>query len=132
MLGDNKAMASFSVDNVPQAEEFYGTTLGLSVEGESGVLWLHLTDGYDVLIYPKVDHIPASYTILNFVVDDIDEAVDGLVERGVKFLRYDDLGTDERGIVRGTEREIAWFVDRAGNNLSVVQFKIPLRADGGS
>lgn len=132
MLGDNKAMASFSVDSIEEAEEFYGGTLGLRVKGESGALLLHLTDGYDVLIYSKPDHIPASFTILNFVVEDIDEAVDGLLERGVRFLRYDDLGTDERGIVRGPEREIAWFVDPAGNNLSVVQFRTPLPADGGS
>ncbi len=96
MLGDNKAMASFSVDSIEEAEEFYGGTLGVRVEGDSGALWLHLTDGYDVLIYAKPDHIPASYTILNFVVEDIDEAVDRLRERGVRLLRYDMLGTDGR------------------------------------
>lgn len=132
MLGDNKAMASFSVDSIEEATEFYRGTLGLRVQGESGALLLHLADGYDVLIYSKPNHIPASFTVLNFVVEDIDEAVDGLVERGVRFLRYDDLGTDERGIARGPEREIAWFVDPAGNNLSVVQFKTPLPSDGGS
>ncbi len=129
MLGDNKAMASFSVDNIVEAEEFYGETLGLKVKGESGALLLYLTGGYDVLIYSKPDHIPASFTVLNFVVEDIDEAVDGLLERGVRFLRYDELGTDERGIVRGPEREIAWFADPAGNNLAVVQFKTPLPLD---
>lgn len=131
MLGGNKAVASFSVDSIEEAEEFYGGTLGVAVDGESGALWLHLDGGCDVLIYPKPDHIPASFTILNFVVEDIDKAVDGLLERGVRFLRFDELGTDERGIVRGPEREIAWFVDPAGNNLSVVEFKKPLTADGG-
>jgi len=132
MLGDNKAMASFSVDSIEEAEEFYGGTLGVKVEGDSGALWLHLTDGYDVLIYAKPDHVPASYTILNFVVEDIDEAVDRLLERGVRLLRYETLGTDERGIVRGPEREIAWFVDPAGNNLSVAQFKTPFKQRGDS
>ncbi len=132
MFGDNKAIASFSVDSIEDAEKFYGEVLGVSVEGDSGALWLHLSDGYDVLVYSKPNHLPASFTVLNFVVEDIDEAVDGLLERGVRFLRYDDLGTDERGVARGPERELAWFVDPAGNNLSVVQFKTPLVADGGS
>lgn len=104
----------------------------MNVEADSGALWLHLAGGYDVLIYTKPDHIPASYTILNFVVEDIDSAVNGLLERGVRFLRYDELGTDERGIVRGPQREIAWFCDPAGNNLSVVQFKTPKPGSVGS
>lgn len=131
MLGGNKAIASFSVDSIEEAEEFYGGTLGVRVEGDAGALWLHLDGGYDVLIYPKADHIPASFTVLNFVVEGIDAAVDALLERGVRFLRFDDLGTDERAIVRGAEREIAWFVDPAGNNLSVVEFKTPLTGNGG-
>lgn len=132
MLGDNKAAASFSVDDIAEAERFYGETLGVNVEADSGALWLHLAGDYVVLIYPKPDHIPASYTILNFVVEDVDNAVDGLRERGVRFLRYDAPGTDDRGIVRGPQREIAWFSDPAGNNLSVVQFKTPVPAFAGS
>jgi predicted enzyme related to lactoylglutathione lyase len=120
MLGDTRAMASFSVDDVTAAREFYGETLGLTVSEDSGALWLHLAGEYDMLIYPKPDHIPASYTILNFAVEDIDEAVDGLVARGVRFLRFDEFGADDKGIVRGPRREIAWFSDPAGNVLSVV------------
>ena len=84
---------------------------------------LHPVGGNGILVYPKPDHVPATFTLLNFVVSDIDKAVDTLSEAGVPFLRYDNLGTDPKGIVRGPDREIAWFIDPAGNNHSVVEFK---------
>jgi catechol 2,3-dioxygenase-like lactoylglutathione lyase family enzyme len=127
-----KVLTSFSVDDVPKAQKFYGETLGLTLSEESGALLLHLSGGNDTLIYPKPDHIPASYTVLNFVVTEIDSAVDRLVERGVRFLRYDEFGADDKGIVRGPDREIAWFSDPAGNVHSVGQFKTPLPIQGDS
>jgi len=121
-----KVLTSFSVDDVPKAQTFYGETLGLTFSEDSGALLLHLSGGNDTLIYPKPDHIPASYTLLNFVVADIDRAVDQLIAGGVRFLRYDEFGADDKGIVRGPDREIAWFSDPAGNIHSVAQFKTPL------
>ena len=132
MLEAAKAMASFSVDDVPRAREFYADRLGVRVSDDSGALVLHLAGEYDMLIYPKPDHIPASYTILNFVVEDIDTAVDSLLTRGVRFLRYDEFGADDKGIVRGPDREIAWFSDPAGNILSVVHPIAPSAEAGGS
>ena len=126
-----RMLTSFSVDDVPKAQKFYGETLGLTVSEESGALLLHVT-GADTLIYPKPDHIPASYTLLNFVVADIDRAVEQLIARGVRFLRYDEFGADDKGIVRGPDREIAWFSDPAGNIHSVAQFKRPLPVQGDS
>lgn len=127
MLGNSKVVASFSVDDVPKAQSFYAEKLGLKTSGESGALFLHLSGGQDVLIYPKPDHIPASFTLLNFVVDDIDAAVDALSASGVRFLRYDEYGADEKGIVRGPERDMAWFTDPAGNNHAVAHPKTPSR-----
>lgn len=127
-----KTLTSFSVDDVPKAQRFYGETLGLNVSEQSGALLLHLSGGNDILIYPKPDHIPASYTVLNFVVADIDTAVDWLVARGVRFLRYDEFGADDKGIVRGPDRDIAWFSDPAGNIHSVGQFKVPSPVQGDS
>lgn len=124
-----RAMTSFSVDDVDTAAEFYQNQLGIEperLEGDredGGVLILHLVGGNDTLVYPKPDHVPATYTILNFVVADIDDAVSSLTEAGVPFLRYDDYGTDDKGIMRGPDREIAWFTDPAGNIHSVVEFK---------
>jgi len=132
MFEYTKVVTSFSVDDVPTAERFYGGTLGLTVSAESGALLLHLPGGHDTLIYPKPDHIPASYTVLNFVVADIDSALDRLVERGVRFLRYDEFNADDKGIVRGPDRDIAWFADPAGNVHSVGQFKTPLPVQGDS
>jgi len=126
MFEYTKVLTSFSVDDVPKAQRFYSETLGLKVSEQAGVLLLHLSGGNDTLIYPKPDHIPASYTILNFVVAEIDRAVDQLVAGGVRFLRYDEFGADDRGIVRGPDRDIAWFSDPAGNIHSVGQFKTPL------
>jgi catechol 2,3-dioxygenase-like lactoylglutathione lyase family enzyme len=121
MFENTKAFSGFSVDDVPKAKAFYGDTLGLRVSEENGLLTLHLAGGTDVLVYPKPHHTPAEFTILNFPVDDIEVAVDELVERGVRFERYDGIETDERGIARGAGPLIAWFKDPAGNVLSVLQ-----------
>jgi catechol 2,3-dioxygenase-like lactoylglutathione lyase family enzyme len=121
MFTNTKAFSGFSVDDVQRAKEFYGGTLGLNVSEEHGLLHLHIAGGWDVLVYPKPDHTPATFTILNFPVDDIEKAVDELVERGVSFERYDALEADERGIHREAGPLIAWFKDPAGNVLSVLQ-----------
>jgi catechol 2,3-dioxygenase-like lactoylglutathione lyase family enzyme len=125
MLEDSKAFSGFSVDDVPRAKEFYGKTLGLNVsEEEGGLLQLHIAGDRDVLVYPKPDHTPASFTILNFPVDDIAAAVDELSERGVRFERYEgtELEANERGIFQVPDGgpSIAWFKDPAGNVLSVL------------
>ncbi|MEO3869867.1 VOC family protein [Nonomuraea sp. B12E4] len=121
MFGQTKAFSGFSVDDIAAAKRFYGETLGLRVSEEHGLLTLHVAGGTDILVYPKDDHTPATYTTLNFPVDDIEKAVDELVARGVQFERYDGLGADERGIFRGGGPLIAWFKDPAGNTLSVLQ-----------
>jgi predicted enzyme related to lactoylglutathione lyase len=122
MLGSTKAFSGFSVNDIQAAKTFYGETLGLSVSEENGMLSLHIPGGRDILVYPKPDHTPATYTILNFPVDDIDKAVDELTERGVRFQRYEQMEADEKGIARGGEGPpIAWFTDPAGNVLSVLQ-----------
>lgn len=121
MFENTKAFSGFSVDDVPRAKAFYGEMLGLNVSEENGMLSLHIAGGSAVLVYPKPDHVPASFTILNFPVDDIDNAVDGLVGRGVRFERYDGFDLDERGIMRDQGPDIAWFKDPAGNVLSVLQ-----------
>jgi catechol 2,3-dioxygenase-like lactoylglutathione lyase family enzyme len=118
---NTKAFSGFSVDDVSRAKEFYGETLRMRVSEEYGMLWLHLAGDRDILVYPKADHTPATYTILNFPIDDIEKAVDELAERGVRFERYDDSDTDERGIYRSGGPLIAWFKDPAGNVLSVIQ-----------
>ncbi|MPZ89740.1 MAG: VOC family protein [Nitriliruptorales bacterium] len=121
MFTNTKAFSGFSVDDVPKAKAFYSETLGLNVSEEYGMLQLHIAGGSDILVYPKPDHTPATFTILNFPVDDIDKAVDELTERGVRFERYVDSDTDEKGIFRGGGPYIAWFKDPAGNVLSVLQ-----------
>jgi catechol 2,3-dioxygenase-like lactoylglutathione lyase family enzyme len=121
MFENTRAFSGFSVDDVPEARKFYGETLGLRVSEEYGMLSLHIAGEWNILVYPKPDHTPASFTILNFPVDDIDEAVDELAERGVRFERYDGLEQDEKGIFRGGGPLIAWFKDPAGNILSVLQ-----------
>jgi catechol 2,3-dioxygenase-like lactoylglutathione lyase family enzyme len=121
MFGNTKAFSGFSVDDIPTAKRFYSETLGLRVSEEHGMLTLHIAGDRDILVYPKTDHTPAAYTILNFPVDDIDKAVDQLTERGVRFERYDYIETDEKGIARGEGPPIAWFTDPAGNVLSVLQ-----------
>jgi catechol 2,3-dioxygenase-like lactoylglutathione lyase family enzyme len=123
MLAESKAFSSFSVDDLARAKEFYGGTLGLEVTEEQEMgLGLRLAGGTQVFIYPKQDHAPASFTVLNFPVDDVDAAVDGLGQAGVRFEWYDQEGlkTDEKGIFRGEGPTIAWFKDPAGNILSVL------------
>ena len=122
MLKDSKAFSGFSVDDIAKAKAFYGETLGLDVSEEHGMLDLHLAGGVEVLIYPKPNHEPATFTILNFPVDDIEKTVDRLSERGVRFEQYEgEIETDERGIFRGEGPLIAWFKDPAGNILSVLE-----------
>jgi catechol 2,3-dioxygenase-like lactoylglutathione lyase family enzyme len=122
MLAGSKAFSGFAVDDVQKAREFYESILGLKVSETDGLLTLHLTGGRDTLIYPKPDFTPATYTILNFPVAGIDETVDELVARGVRFERYDSFDQDERGIWRGEGGPpIAWFKDPAGNILSVLE-----------
>ncbi len=120
MLQDSKAFSGFSVDDIPKAKVFYSETLGLQVS-ENGLLRLHLAGGCTVLVYPKPNHTPATFTILNFPVDDIEKAVDELTGRGVSFVRYPEFEQDERGIFRGGGPLIAWFTDPAGNVFSVLQ-----------
>lgn len=119
MLTDSKAFSGFSADDIPAARRFYGDTLGLKVDEEHGMLHLHLAGDKDVLIYPKPDHQPATFTVLNFPVDDIESTVAALRERGVSFERYET--TDSHGIHRAGGPLIAWFKDPAGNILSVLQ-----------
>ena len=121
MLTDSAAYAGFSTDDIEAARAFYADTLGLRVTEENGMLTLHLGSGATVLVYPKDDHQPATYTCLNFPVADIGAAVDDLVERGVEFLRYDGLPQDDRGIAREYGPPIAWFTDPAGNIVSVLE-----------
>jgi catechol 2,3-dioxygenase-like lactoylglutathione lyase family enzyme len=118
---NTKAFSGFAVPDLAKAKEFYGDTLGLKTSEEYGLLTLHIAGDRDVLVYPKPDHAPATYTILNFPVDDIDNVVDELTARGVQFERYDSMEQDERGIHRGGGPYIAWFKDPAGNILSVLQ-----------
>src|SRR5215207_3730007 len=101
MFENTRAFSGFAVDDVPEARKFYGETLGLRVSEEYGMLSLHIAGEWNVLVYPKPDHTPASFTILNFPVDDIDEAVDELAVRGVAIQRYEDFQTDDNGIYRG-------------------------------
>lgn len=125
MFKDSPAISGFSTNDLAKARQFYAGVLGLDVTEDHGMLNLHLTGGGTVLIYPKDNHVPATYTVLNFPVDDIDRAVDALAAAGVKLERYDGLDQDERGIVRPTNAEygppIAWFTDPAGNIISVIQ-----------
>jgi predicted enzyme related to lactoylglutathione lyase len=122
MLKDSHAFSGFSSNDIPKAMDFYSQTLGLELSEENGLLTLKLGGGHSALVYPKDDHQPATYTTLNFPVDDIDKAVDELTERGVVFEKYGgDFGQDERGVMRGEGPPIAWFKDPAGNILSVIQ-----------
>ncbi len=119
MFENTKAFSGFSVDDVPRAKTFYSETLGLNVTEEHGMLTLQIAGDRGTLVYPKPDHTPATFTILNFPVDDIDQAVDELAARGVSL----DISehTDEKGVMRDQGPPIAWFKDPAGNVLSVIQ-----------
>jgi len=123
VLEKSKAFSGFSVNDTKKAKEFYNRTLGLEVSESNGLLKLNLAGGNEVLIYPKPNHTPASFTILNFPVDNVDKAVDELTQRGVRFEIYNEphLKTDNRGIFRGGGPVIAWFKDPAGNILSVLE-----------
>jgi catechol 2,3-dioxygenase-like lactoylglutathione lyase family enzyme len=121
MFENTKAFSGFAVDDIDKAREFYSETLGLEVSEENGMLTLKIAGDRPTLVYPRPDHTPAEYTILNFPVDDIDQAVDDLTARGVRFEHYEGFEQDERGIMRGQGPPIAWFKDPAGNVLSVIQ-----------
>jgi catechol 2,3-dioxygenase-like lactoylglutathione lyase family enzyme len=130
MFGDTKAFSGFSVNDIAAAKAFYADTLGLRVSEENGLLRLHIAGDRDILVYPKPNHTPATFTILNFPVEDIDRAVDELVGRGVTFLRYDGFHQDGKGIDRSGP-QIAWFTDPAGNVLSVLQSSYDLGINSG-
>jgi catechol 2,3-dioxygenase-like lactoylglutathione lyase family enzyme len=123
VLTDSPAFSGFAVDDADKARAFYEDTLGLrvSAEGMGGLLRLHLGGGTEVLVYPKPGHVPATFTVLNFPVPDVEKAVDELTSRGVRFEHYENPPTDERGIMRAGGPLIAWFADPAGNIFSVIQ-----------
>jgi len=125
MFQPKTAFSGYSVNDLTKAKQFYTQTLGLQVTEEGAGLIIHLPNGGTVLTYPKNDHQPASFTILNFVVENIDEAVDELINRGISFERYTGMPQDEKGIMRGISHnmgpDIAWFKDPAGNILSILQ-----------
>ncbi len=125
MFKDSKAFSSFSVDDLQKAKEFYNKILGLTVkDGPMGILEIHLEGRNPLLVYPKDNHAPATFTVLNFPVRDIDQAVDELSKRNVQFEQYEgNIKTDKKGIARsdGKGPSIAWFKDPAGNILSVLE-----------
>jgi predicted enzyme related to lactoylglutathione lyase len=120
MFKDTKAFSGFSVNDIAKAKDFYSKTLELEVTEENGMLSLHIAGGNPIIVYPKPNHEPATYTILNFPVKDIEQAVDELTRRGVHFEIYDEH-QDKKGISRGRGPNIAWFKDPAGNILSVIE-----------
>jgi catechol 2,3-dioxygenase-like lactoylglutathione lyase family enzyme len=121
MFANTKAYSGIAVNDLQEARNFYGETLGLRTSEQYGLMWLHLVGGRDTLVYQQADLTPASYTILNFEVDDIDQAVDKLTARGVRFERYDGFEQDDKGSFREQGPYIAWFKDPSGNVLSVLQ-----------
>ena len=122
MIANSHAFSGFAAPDIDAARSFYADKLGLEVEdGPMGLLTLHLPGDRPTMIYPKPDFEPATYTILNFPVEDIDAAVDELAARGVEFERYEGFEQDEKGIARGQGPDIAWFKDPAGNILAVIQ-----------
>ena len=123
MLKHSKGFSGFSAGNIQTAKKFYSETLGLDVTESHGLLTLRLAGGNNVLIYPKPNHVPATFTVLNFPVKDVELAVDELTKRGVRFEMYDlpNLKTDKKRIMRGNGPTIAWFKDPAGNILSVIE-----------
>lgn len=125
MFRNTKAFSGFSVDDINKAKEFYSQTLGLDVEDiMEDMLQLKINGNNPIVVYPKPNHSPATFTILNFPVNNIDEAVDALTAKGIRFLQYDDpIKTDEKGICRQGGPLVAWFEDPAGNILSVLQEK---------
>jgi catechol 2,3-dioxygenase-like lactoylglutathione lyase family enzyme len=127
MFQKSKAFSGFSVADISAAKQFYGQTLGLEVTEANGMLTLHLGSGAKILVYPKPNHTPASFTILNFPVEDVERTVGALKERGVRFEVYREgpYKTDENGVFRGGGPTIAWFRDPAGNILSVLEAEGP-------
>ncbi len=124
MFEGTKAYSGIAVHDMDEARTFYGETLGLRTSEEYGLMWLHLAGGRDTLVYEQPDATPASFTILNFEVDDgIDGVVDALVARGVRFEHYDDFEQDDRGVFREEGPYSAWLKDPSGNMLSVLQEK---------
>jgi len=123
MFKDTQAFSGFSVDDIEAARSFYGDTLGLNVSdmGMDGLISLDLANGARVLVYAKENHTPATFTILNFPVDDVAAAVDQLNAKGIEMLRYDGFDQDEKGIATQEGPTIAWFNDPAGNVLSVLE-----------
>jgi len=122
MFKNTHAFASYSINDIPKAKQFYGETLGLEVVETKEGLELHFAGGTRVFLYPKPNHTPATFTTLNLLVDDVDRAVDEMTKRGIRFEHYNnsELKTDEKGIFRGAGPTIAWFKDPAGNILSVL------------
>lgn len=124
MLADSKVFSGFAVDDLEQARRFYEETLGLRttvMDEGNGVMAINHADDRETIVYVKPDYVPATYTVLNFPVEDIDAAVDGLAERGVSFERYDGFDQDEKGVMRDNGPQIAWFKDPAGNIFSVME-----------
>jgi catechol 2,3-dioxygenase-like lactoylglutathione lyase family enzyme len=121
ILTDSQAFSGFATDDIDAARSFYSDTLGLRVTEANGILTLQFVSGGSTIVYPKPDHTPADFTVLNFPVDDVEEAVDALMERGVAFEIYEGAPQDEKGIMRGNGPDIAWFRDPAGNILSVLR-----------
>lgn len=127
MLNHSKAFSGFSVNDIPKAKKFYSEILGVKVkDNPMGIIELHFEGGQKIIIYPKPNHVPATFTILNFPVTNIGEAVDELIKKGIKFEQYEEpIKTDKKGICRGGGKgpDIAWFKDPAGNILSVLEEK---------
>ena len=123
MFKDTEAFSGFSVDDITAAKAFYNRTLGLDVSEDYGMLQLHIAGGANIMVYPKPNHVPATFTILNFPVNNIEHAVEELTKRGVRFEHYDEpeFRTDEKGISRNDGINVAWFKDPAGNILSIVE-----------
>jgi predicted enzyme related to lactoylglutathione lyase len=123
MVETRRVFGSFSVNDIEAARSFYGHVMGMELSdvAAAGPIWLHAPGGHDTLIYLKADHVPASFTVLNLSVNDIAQAIDELTARGVRFERFPGLETDERGVYQGAEHSLAWFMDPAGNTLSLVQ-----------
>ncbi|XZF12395.1 VOC family protein [Chitinophagaceae bacterium MMS25-I14] len=123
MLQDSKSFSSFSVNDLPLAKKFYMETLGISTSSRmESTLELDLSDGNKVMLYEKPNHVPATFTVLNFVVQNVEQTVDQLIAKGVRFEQYSgEIQTDEKGIFRGNGPKIAWFKDPAGNILSVLE-----------
>jgi catechol 2,3-dioxygenase-like lactoylglutathione lyase family enzyme len=121
MFEQTKAFSGFSVGDIPAARKFYTETLGLRVTEENGMLTLHIAGGTEILVYPKDNHEPATFTILNFPVRDVGAAVAELTSRGVRFERYEGAPQDEDGVMRGNGPDIAWFTDPAGKVMSGIQ-----------